>query len=89
MTLRRTHEIYLLAPVEEARHMDDPWQRDMTAERIVLRASGPAAARRLAVRIAADQGDDTPEAWLDPNVTICERLGEDGEPGVIAVQVTR
>lgn len=89
MSLRKTLEVYLLAPIPEARHMDDPWQVDGTVRLVVVRASGPAAARRLAVRDAADQGDERPEVWLDAAVTSCTRIGEDGEPGVIAREVVR
>lgn len=89
MSLQRTNEIYLLEPIPEARHMDDPWQRDGTIRLLVVRASGPAAARRLAVRAAAAQDDEHPEVWLDAAVTRCTRIGEDGEPGVIAREVVR
>lgn len=86
MTLRRTMEIYLLTPIEEARHAHDDWQVDGTAERIVLRASGPAAARRLAQREAQDRGDLHPETWLDAQLTSCQRLGDDGPCGVLVVE---
>lgn len=82
-----TMELYLLEAIEGMRHAYDPWQTDGTTIRLVVRATGPEAARHAAVELASDAGDREPHVWLDAAVTSCSRLQDDGEPGVIVVEV--
>lgn len=82
-----TMELYILEPIESVRHAYDPWQVAGTARLMVVRASGPEAARHAAVELASDAGDREPHVWLDAAVTSCSRLQDDGEPGVIVVEV--
>lgn len=89
MTPQRTRELYLLEPIEGARHAYDQWQYDGTIYRMVIRATGHDDARRRAAEASATAEDAEPHVWLDPAVTSCHRLQDDGELGVVCVEVPR
>lgn len=84
-----TLELYVLDAIEGMRHAYDPWTVDGAIIRLVVRATGHEAARHAAVEAAAEAGDRDPHVWLDEGVTSCRRLQDDGEPGVIVVEVVR
>lgn len=84
-----TRELYLLEPIEGARHAFDPWQTDETVYRMVIRATGHDDARRRAVEVADDADDVEPHVWYDATVTSCVRLQDDGPLGPVAVEVVR
>lgn len=87
MTLQRTRELYILGPIEGARHAHDAWQVDGTVYRLVLRATGHDDARFRAMALAAERGDRDPHVWHDSAVTSCQRLQDDGPCGVLMVEV--
>ena len=49
---------------------------------VVVRANSPSEARELAASSRGDEGEDT---WRNPELTTCNVLSKEGEPGVIII----
>lgn len=61
-----------------ALHADAGWYDCNIA--VVVRAPSPHAARRFASELRGDEGAKT---WRDASQSSCQRLCNDGQPGVI------
>lgn len=71
-------QIYLLKPINEIKEPWKPWYDK--AFGFVVRAACEEDARRFASYQCGDEGAD---AWLNPSLSICDVLSNDGEDGVI------
>lgn len=82
--------LWKLSPVDrEAVHEDDPrhslvWTYGTNID-LVVRAQSAKRAREIAAENAAHEG---PEVWLDPKMTKCEPVFENGPEALIVASNT-
>lgn len=72
--------LWILEPVAGSGPWD-PWYDK--AFGFVIRAATESDARRIAHESAGDENRGGADPWLDPSLSTCEILIEDGEPGII------
>lgn len=75
-------KLFILRPVR-GKLVRDPWEPWYDKSfGFIVRARSEAMARTIA---AAEAGDEGKEAWLDPTLSICKPLTNNGTIGVVMI----
>lgn len=73
-------QLYILNPIPGV-----SWSEYDTNYGIVVRAESESEARAFAQAVISDEKGIHADAWLNPRVTSCDVLPQDGDTGVIIV----
>ena len=74
-------KLWLIRPRDPTSGAWDPWYD--RAFGFVVRAETEEQARKFADAAAGDEKRSREDAWLSPDLSTCEELTADGDPGIV------